>query len=469
MTTDVVGSSPRRRFALVASAALLIAGLALGNFAPGSSDASSHREAPLISADPQVDNTDTYAFVSPDAPDTVTLISNFIPFEEPAGGPNFYPFAGQKSGRYSIKVDNDHDAREDLTFRFEFTNRRRSGDTFLYNTGPVNSLTDTTLNVFQTYDVTLIDSSGKKTKKEKLVDDAIAVPSNVGEASMPDYAALREEGIVDMDGGGSAFAGQADDSFFLDLRVFDLLYGADFSEIGDDTLAGFNVNTLALQVPKEMLADGDADDNPIIGVWSIASRKGLQVDNKKQRVSRDSRQVSRLGMPLVNEVVIPLKDKDRWNRSQPRGDAKFLEYIVDPELPKLIEAIYGPATGLEAPEPPRDDLIAVFLTGVGGLNKPDDVRPSEMLRLNMSIPPCEPPACTKYSRLGVIGGDIAGYPNGRRLADDTIDISLQVVMGELVGQPNDLGDAVDANDYDFGDSFPYVSLPTAGSDAAPHN
>jgi hypothetical protein len=419
-----------------------------------------------------VDNTDVYAFVSPDDPEMVTLVSNFVPFEEPAGGPNFYPFAPKKSGRYSIKVDNDHDARSDLKFRFEFTNKRRSGDTFLFNTGPVNSLTDENLNVFQTYDVTLIDDSGKRTKKTTLVDDAIAVPSNVGEASMPDYASLREEGIVDLRGGGSAFAGQADDPFFLDLRVFDLLYGADLSEVGDDTLAGFNVNTLALQVPKDMLADGsDAEENPIVGVWSTASRKGLDVrkTRKGRRVSNDYRQVSRLGMPLVNEVVIPLKDKDAWNASQPRQDAQFGEYVVDPELPKLIEAIYGDATGLEAPEAPRDDLVSVFLTGVDGLNKPDKVRPSEMIRLNMSIPPCEPAECEDYSTLGVIGGDIAGYPNGRRLADDVIDISLQVVMGELVGQPNDLGDAVDANDFDFGDSFPYVSLPTAGSDSNPHN
>jgi Domain of unknown function (DUF4331) len=472
MSTDVGGSSLRRRFVLVAIGAILVTALALGTFGPGSSDASSHREAPLISADPQVDNTDVYAFVSPDDPDTVTLISNFVPFEEPAGGPNFYPFASKKSGRYNIKVDNDHDARSDLTFRFEFTDRRRNGDTFLFNTDTVNSLTDESLNVYQTYDVTLIDESGNRTKKSTLVDDAIAVPSNVGEASMPDYASLREEGIVDLKGGGSAFAGQADDPFFLDLRVFDLLYGADLSEVGDDTLAGFNVNTLALQVPKDMLADeSDAEDNAIVGVWSTASRKGLDVRKTRhgKRVTNDFRQVSRLGMPLVNEVVIPLKDKDAWNASEPRDDAQFGEYVGDPELPKLIEAIYGDATGLEAPEAPRDDLVAVFLTGVDGLNKPDRVRPSEMIRLNMSIPPCEPSECDGYSRLGVIDGDIAGYPNGRRLADDVIDISLQVVMGELAGQPNDLGDGVDANDFGFGDSFPYVSLPTAGSDPNPHN
>ncbi len=472
MTTDVVGSSVRRRFVLAVIAAILVAGLALGTLGPGSSDASSHREAPLISADPQVDNTDVYAFVSPDAPDTVTLISNFVPFEEPAGGPNFYPFAAQKSGRYFINIDNDHDARADLIYRFKFRNHRRSGQTFLYNTGPVNSLTDPNLNVFQTYDVTLIDKTGKKTKSKELVEGAIAVPSNVGEASMPDYAALREEGIVDVRGGGSAFAGQADDPFFLDLRVFDLLYGADFSEIGDDTLAGFNVNTIALQVPMDRLAEEkDAESNPIVGVWSTAKRKGVEVrkTRKGRRASETLRQVSRLGMPLVNEVVIPLKDKDNWNASTPRDDAQFAEYVLDPELAKLIEAIYGPATGLEAPEPPRDDLVSVFLTGVDGLNKPNRVRPSEMIRLNMSIPPCEPPECTDYSRLGVIGGDVAGYPNGRRLADDVIDISLQVVMGELVGQPNDLGDAVDANDFAFGDSFPYVSLPNAGSDANPHN
>ena len=471
MSTGVAGSSFRRRIVIAAMAAILVAGLGASAFGPAEGDASSHREAPLISADPQVDNTDVYAFVSPDDPDMVTILSNFVPFEEPAGGPNFYPF-GAKGARYDLNVDNDHDARVDLTYRFKFSNERRNGNTFLYNNGAVTSLDDENLNVFQNYDVHLIDRSGRRTETSRLVNDAVAVPSNVGEASMPDYAALRQQGIVPMSGGGQAFAGQADDPFFLDLRVFDLLYGADFSEIGDDTLAGFSVNTIGIQVPMDSLArNGNADNNPIVGVWSDAERQTVEIKGSKnrKRVTRPFKQVSRLGMPLVNEVVIPLKDKDKWNRSLPKDDGQFLDYVLEPELPKLIEAIYGAATGLEEPDPPRNDLVSVFLTGVDGLNQPAGVTPSEQLRLNMSIPPCEPGSCAEYSTLGVIGGDVAGYPNGRRLPDDVIDISLQVIMGELVGQANDLADGVNANDVDFADSFPYVGLPKPGSDPAPHN
>jgi hypothetical protein len=170
-------------------------------------------------------------------------------------------------------------------------------------------------------------------------------------------------------------------------------------------------------------------------------------------------QVSRLGMPLVNEVVIPLKDKDRFNASKPAGDGQFLKYVTKPELPKLIDAIYG----IDQPAEPRTDLVQVFLTGVPGVNQPAGVTPSEQLRLNMSTPVTGSP-----HRLGVIGGDLQGYPNGRRLADDVIDISLQVVEGELVGNANDLADGVNANDKPFGHSFPYLALPTSGSNAQPH-
>jgi hypothetical protein len=435
----------------IAIAALIA--LAATALAPQGSRASSHREAPLVSADPQVDGTDVYAFVSPDDPDSVTLISNWIPFQEPAGGPNFYAW-GAEGVRYDINIDNDHDAQADIIYRWRFTNHRRNGNTFLSNTGPVTSLTDPDLNFFQTYDLRRI-VVGRTNRR--VVNDAVAVPSHAGDASMPDFAALSAQGVRTFSGGASkTWAGQADDSFFLDLRVFDLLYGADFSEVGDDTLAGFNVSGLALQVPKADLARrGRPGNNPIIGVWSTADR---------QRPNGQFAQVSRLGNPLVNEVVIPLRDKDRWNASQPSNDGQFLKYVTDPELARLIEAIYG----IDAPATPRNDLVSVFLTGVQGLNMPDNVRPSEQIRLNMSIPPCEEGSCPAHSRLGVIGGDNAGYPNGRRLADDTIDISLQVVEGELVGNPNDLGDGVDANELAFQTTFPYLAVSHSGSDPDPH-
>jgi hypothetical protein len=434
-----------RRLAVMGVAAAAAVGLFAG-LGPTPGGASSHREAPLISADPQADNTDLYAFVSPDAPDTVTIVSNFIPFEEPAGGPNFYAFG--TGVRYDVRIDNNGDAHADVVYRWTFKDHYRNPDTFLYNTGPVTSLDDQDLNFYQTYDVQRITIGGPT---KTIVDDAVAVPSRVGDASMPDYSDLRDEGIVTT-GKSSVFAGQADDPFFADLRVFNLLYGGDLSETGDDTLAGFSVNSLALQVPKTRLAkSSDADAHPIVGVWSTASRKapgGAWV------------QVSRLGMPLVNEVVIPAGKKDAWNASKPSDDGQFLSYVTDPEVARLIDAVYD----IPAPTTPRDDLVSVFLTGVQGLNQPTNVVPSEELRLNMSIDPC----MSGCSTLGVIGGDNAGFPNGRRLSDDVLDVALQVVEGVLVGQDTGLGDGVDANDRTFGNSFPYEALPQSGSDHDPH-
>jgi hypothetical protein len=336
-----------------------------------------------------------------------------------------------------------------VTFRWTFKDNYVSEDTFLYATGPVTSLRDDNLNYFQTYRLEKVTRNGTQV----LVKNRRVVPSDVGSASMPDYGDLRDAGVTEAgpDGSYRTFAGQAEDPFFLDLRVFDLLYGGDFSESGDDTLAGFNVNSVALQVPRSVLArKGNTGANPIVGIWSTTDRRG--VDGRY-------RQVSRLGMPLVNEVVIPLKDKNRFNASAPRNDGQFLDYVTKPELPKLIEAVYG----VPAPAEPRDDLVSVFLTGVEGLNQPAGVTPSEQLRLNMTTPVSNDP-----NSLGVIGGDNQGFPNGRRLADDVIDIALQVVEGELVGQPNDLADGVNANDVEFGDQFPYLALPASGSDASPH-
>ena len=452
------------------AAAGLVAGGTVWRLGPAVSGASSHREAPLISADPQADNTDLYAFVSPDAPDTVTLISNWFPFEEPNGGPNFYPWA--TNAHYDIDIDNDGDGKADIVYQWTFHNvDKRGTNTFLYNNGPVDSLNDPNLLFKQTYDLKVIEGGRSRT----VVSDAVAAPSYLGPASIPDYGTLRDDAVVSYDGGNSkTYVGQADDPFFLDLRVFDLLYGTTLKEAGQDTLDGFNVNVIALQVPKDELAlNGDADANPVIGIWSTTERQTLQLSTGKATPTGDFVQVSRLGNPLVNEVVVPAALKDAFNGISPDVDhtvAPVVKRVTDPELPKLIEAIYN----IPAPKTPRDDLVEIFLTGIckacgpikADLNSQmlnEDVNakafvPAEELRLNMSVAPTESP-----NRLGVLAGDLQGFPNGRRLADDVIDIAVQSVegaaqSGKLV-QALAAGDGVNENDVAFESSFPYVALP----------
>jgi Domain of unknown function (DUF4331) len=472
-----------KRYRRAAIAMVTVAALGVGLLAglgPNPGAASSHREAPLVSADPQVDGTDLYAFVSPDKPDTVTLISNWLPFEEPAGGPNFYAFSDR--ARYEINVDNDGDARPDLVYRWKFTNHYRNKNTFLYNTGPVTSLEDPDLNFYQTYDLTEIRTGRSK----KLVDDAVVAPSNVGEASMPDYESLFQQAIYPAGCANcKTWTGQADDPFFLDLRVFDLLYGAQitgepclFKEACDDTLAGFNMNAFALQVPMSTLTKG-GDGSGIVGIWTTALRPRVRVQRSdgSQSFTGSFVQLSRLGMPLVNEVVIPVGKKDRFNGSRPKNDGQFASHVLDPELPHVVNAVYGlpvpdcdddPSNGIDR----SCDLVPVFLTGLSGLNQPPGVQASEMLRLNTKIPPCEPGSCEEYSPLGVIAGDNAGFPNGRRLADDTIDVALRVVEGVLIPGHDPvvdiLTDGVDANDLAFRSTFPYLALPHSGSNATPH-
>ncbi|MET7456982.1 DUF4331 domain-containing protein [Streptomyces sp. NPDC005574] len=445
MTPISRSGAGRRSFATLVCGALAAGGLAAAGVAtlePGAASASSHREAPLISGQPQYDNTDVYAFVSPDHPDSTTIIANWIPFEDPAGGPNFFTFADD--AQYDLHIDNNGDAQGDLLIRYTFKTHTKNKKTFLYNTGAVTSLNDPDLNITQTYDIDLVKLHDQKVMSStKIADDVPVAPSNVGKASMPDYNTLRKQAIYKLSSGAQTFAGQADDPFFLDLRVFDLLYGGNLSEVGRDTLKGYNVNSIALQVPTKMITE--SSHQPVVGIWSTTQRRNAQGYYS---------QVSRLGNPLVNEVVNPIGDKDKFNASAPWDDAQFLKNVTNPELPKLIEGIYK----IKAPAEPRNDLVDVFLKGVKGLNQPPNGRPSEELRLNTSIKPTASP-----KRLGVLDGDNAGFPNGRRLTDDVIDASLQVVEGELVGSKNDLGDAVDKNDKKFGHSFPYLANPTAGS------
>lgn len=460
----------RSTLAVGATTVALAAG-AFAQLGPVASNASSHREAPLTAADPQIDNTDVYAFVSPDKPNTVSFVSSWIPFEEPAGGPNFYTWAEHTN--YDIKISNDGDAAAEITYRWNFRTHYRNADSFIYNNGPVTSLDDENLLVYQTYDLTRIKHGNDK----KLINDALVAPSNVGHASMPNYNAdLFDAAVTKADDypSISSWVGQSDDPFFLDLRVFDLLYGGNLSEAADDTLDGFNVNTFALQVPKKQLR---GPNDGVIGVWSTASRPSMRVQGSdgSQTFTGKDVQVSRLGMPLVNEVVVPVGAKDYFNASKPKDDEQYLAKVQDPELPHLVNAVYPtffpniPDSDAGTPGIQRADLIQVFLTGIPTLNQPTDVEAAEMLRLNMDIPPCS----ADCSTLGVIDGDLAGFPNGRRLDDDIIDVALRVTMGVLLpghdAAADTIGDGVDANDSSFNTEFPYVAYPHSGSAAAPHS
>jgi hypothetical protein len=460
-----------RQLVFVAIAFAIAAAAALGVFGYSKpADASSHREAPFISGDPEADATDVYAFRSPDRPNTVTLIANYIPLEVAPAGPNFYFFSNDVL--YEINIDNDGDARDDLSFQFRFRGRNTStdrvinnGNTFLYNTGPITSLDDPNLNQEQFYSVSMLkgDEHDEPDRGGTVIASGLqAAPANVGPKSYPEgYSKVANQAIYSIGDGIKVFAGPRDEPFFADLGgIFDLLQGIE----GEDYLADLNVHTIAIQVPISMLK---GSEDSIIGVRSTSYRQTLSVlrpvgDPDSELTDPLSTrgpwvQLSRLDMPLVNELIIPLKDKNRFNSSEPRFDSQFLSYVRNPEPAGLIENILG----VDVPPNPRDDIAAIFLTGIPGLNKPEDVKPSSQLRLNMAIKPSEDP-----NRLGVLGGDNAGFPNGRRLADDVVDIELQALAGATPFTPefnqppnNTLGDGVNANDVPFLDSFPYVAAP----------
>ena len=450
----------------------------------GLAGASSHREAPLISQDPAADTTDVYMFVSPDKPDTVTLIQSVYPAQDAGSGPNFYRFGDDVA--YSFWIDNDGDARPNLQLEFRFKTKLNNPNSFLYNFGPIG-LGGVNRNVEQTYSVTAI-RYGDDDERTVLGKNLSTPPSNIGPTSTPNYAALMMEAVHDLGNGIQVFAGQTDDPFFIDLgAIFDLVtirpLNLGTGNVGGkgggvDTLAGFNVQSIALQLPIDYVLGAGGD--PVIGMWATSSRSSMTVRSNKRdpRNSSSMVQVSRLGMPLVNEVVIPLKDKDRWNRSRPKDDGQFLSYVTDPELARALNLLYFGPTGAvpglpDVQETNRTDLVTVFLTGVPGLNQPTNIVPSEQLRLNTSIKP-DNAACTG-SRLAVLAGDICGFPNGRRLADDVTDIAERVVAGVLLGAPfnafpySELGDGVDANDAPFLSVFPYLAGPHAGFTVGNHD
>jgi len=453
-------------------AALSIAALSwAAAIAPAPALASSHSEAPGTSKDRLADDTDLYAWVAADAPDAVTIVGNWVPLIEPNSGPNFAGF--DDNAHYYINLDNVGDSKKHLRFELTFSTTRQNPNTFLYNTGVVTSLTDPDLNVRQTWTLTRVDVDAHT---ETVIGTGQVAPYFVGPVSMPDYPALAQSAIQTLGDGTKVFVGPRDDPFFVDLAaVFDLLSIRKLPGNrgkGVDGVAGYNVMSVVLQIPKRLLTkDGMAPDpsraNNVIGIWDTAERLRNQTINGDGTisVSGPEQQVSRLGMPLVNEIVIPLAKKDLFNASEPANDvANFGAFVVDPEPARLLTALFG----IHVPPAPRNDLVTVFATGVPGLNQPANVSPGEMLRLNMSIPPAKKP-----NRLGVLAGDVAGFPNGRRLADDVVDIELRVVAGVLVpgfdvAPNNQLGDGVDANDKPFLPYFPYVAPPQDPRDHEHH-
>ena len=432
---------------LLAAAALaaLVAALTSRGGSPATAQASSHREAPLISEDPSADNTDTYAFRSPDAPDTVTIISNYIPGEDPAAGPNWYTFS--PSARYVIYADKNGDGKPDITWRFRFKNR-----------APVAFLQNTQ----QEYTVTRLDG-----KSSRVVGSGLLTPpDNIGPRSTPGYHALAMAGIHDLNDGSKVFAGQRDDGFFGDIgAAFDLVAirsGTGASGGGKDFFAGYAVHTVSLQVPLSQLDNGG---NHVVGVWSASERPVTKVTLAKSRgrkvlqTTTGWKQVSRLGEPLINELLIPTELKDKWNASTPDKDKQFEQYYSSPVLAKLLNQLYpqfGPFT-----ETNRTDLVSVLLTGLKepNLNYTGTTLADE-IRLNLAIPPTAPVG--HGNRLGVLGGDLGGYPNGRRLEDDVIDISERAVGGVLIGHSLPLGDGVDGNDVPYLATFPYQADPFSG-------
>jgi hypothetical protein len=417
--------------ALGAAVAAAVAA-AVTSAGPSGARASSHREAPLISEDPGADLTDVYAFRSPDKPDTVTIMANVLPGEDPAAGPNWYTFS--PSARYNLKIDTNGDVKPDVIYRFQF--RTKTGPYFLGDTA-------------QPFTVTRVQG-GKTT----VVARGTTPPNNIGPRSTPGYRGLVTKSIVGLAGGGSAFAGQRDDPFFGDVgAIFDLVAirkGTGNAGGGKDFFAGYGVHTYAVQVP---IADLHAKSDTI-GVWASVDRRKTTVRGAVTRNAGTWVQVDRLGNPLVNEVIIPTGMKDLWNSYQPWSESRFKTYYENPILAAVINKLYK----LGAPETGRDDLVAVLLTGVPKLNYTGS-KLADVLRVNLSIPVTAAP-----NRLGVLAGDNQGWPNGRRLGDDVIDIAEQAVGGFLKGKKLPLGDGVNADDQKLLPSFPYAADPRSGFD-----
>ncbi|MCC6072561.1 DUF4331 domain-containing protein [Massilia sp. MAHUQ-52] len=485
----------------------MLAGVALAAVAAPGAMASSHREAPFITKSPKIDATDFYMFRSYETgrDKFVTLIANYIPLQDPVAGPNYFQM--DPDALYEIHVDNNGDAKEDLTFQFRFTNTGKDAQftvggkkvsiPLVINGGPISEVNAAGTNVRETYTVSVVrgdrrsgtraavtNATGGGTTFDKPID-------NIGKKSIPDYQAYAAKHVYAVNIPGCStparmFVGQRKDPFVVNLgETFDLInikapaveFLANAERNARDDLAGKNVTSIEMEVAASCLTAATGGD-PVIGGWTTASMRQGRLLNPAPGAGAPSKeggawtQVSRLGMPLVNEVVIGLKDKDKFNHSKPSADGQFADYVTNPTLPALIEVLYGSA-GAKAPTNfPRNDLIAAFLTGVKGVNQPATVTPSEMLRLNTSIAPTAPGA---QKRLGVIDGDNAGFPNGRRPGDDVVDIALRVVMGKLCTlnlgcAPSDapagtirFTDGAYLDETFFTAGFPYLKTPLPGS------
>jgi uncharacterized protein DUF4331 len=397
--------------------------------------ASSHREAPAIAEDQYADNTDVYAFLSPNNPGNLVIVADYVPLLLPASGPNFYKFSD--NARYEVHIDNDGDAVPDITYRWTFRSQRKNGATFLYNTGAVDSITSPNLNVTQTYRLERINERSGQTTT--IMDNVPVAPWNVGKRSFANYEQVALQAVNTVHG-TTSFAGPRDEPFFVDLRIFDLL-GVN----GAHTTDGVNVMSLVLEVPitdiaakGQRPAAGAGGPTSVVGIYASASRPRVRF----LRGERDWDhyggfvQVSRLGWPLVNEVIIPLQDKDKFNRTSPRNDvANFGQYILDPEVPKLLNAVLH-ASCAPTPAGGRTDIV--------GLLSPSGTKAADLLRINISQ--------------GQTNAD-SHFPNGRALADDVTDTLLTVACNN----GSKIGDGVDANDRPFTTTFPYLASPASGN------
>lgn len=438
---------------------------------------SSHREAPNVMLDPAADNTDTYAFTAKDAPDKLTVVANWLPFLAPANGPNFFRLDDR--ARYYISIDNTGEGVADIRYRFVFKSTF-SNTSYRQALPGVESFSDPKLQEKQTYSVVRETfAAGKPTGEKTVATDLPVAPSNAGPKTFPQYTKVAAEANRSV-GDSKYFAGQRNDAFFIDLgAAFDNINvrsGIGNTGGGLDTQSDTSIETITMQVPEaDVTRDGkpvsgpDAD-NATVGVWASTERRKLQVTNARFDTNAKARgswiQVSRLANPLVNELFVPAGLKDAYNKKRPDSDPTFLKrFVLEPELARQLNGLDpSGAKAINAPEKGRDDLVTALLTGMPGLNQIDKAHPvpTDTLKINMGVPPAQTP-----NRLGVLGGDDAGFPNGRRLEDDSVDIIIQLATGFLKGNKLPLGDGVDQDDKPFLETFPYQSEPTSGFEQKP--